>query len=42
MFMSLAIETEPELLPPKPVKAPTLVASDELAAGDDTAGATEG
>jgi ribosomal protein S18 acetylase RimI-like enzyme len=42
IFMSLAIDTEPELLPPKPVTPPTLTPDGELPSGDDTAGSTEG
>ena len=42
IFMSLAVETEPELLPPKSVKAPQPGTDDELPPGDDTAGSTEG
>lgn len=42
LFMALAIDTEPELLPPKPVTPPEPTPPDELPPGDDTAGATEG
>lgn len=42
IFMSMSVDTEPELLPPQPVKPPTLPLPGELAADDDTAGATEG
>ena len=42
IFRAMTVDTEPELLPPQPVKPPAMVSPDELAAGDDTAGATEG
>ncbi|HUQ06686.1 MAG TPA: GNAT family N-acetyltransferase [Kofleriaceae bacterium] len=43
MFMSLAIDTEDELLPPMRVTPPKPTPEgEELAAGDDTAGSTEG
>ena len=42
IFMSLAIDTEPELLPPKPVTPPDPSQAEELPSGDDTAGSTEG
>jgi ribosomal protein S18 acetylase RimI-like enzyme len=43
LFMALAIDTEPELLPPKPVKPPNPAdAIEEPAPESDTAGSTEG
>ncbi|MBZ0233881.1 MAG: GNAT family N-acetyltransferase [Deltaproteobacteria bacterium] len=42
IFLAMSVDTEPELLPPQPVKPPTLTPSGELAADDDTAGSTEG
>ena len=42
LFMALAIDTEPELLPPKPVKPPDPEAAEVAAAEADTAGSTEG
>ncbi len=41
IFLSLAIDTEPELLPPKPVSRPVEQTPEEIAAAE-TEGATEG
>lgn len=42
IFMSMSVDTEPELLPPQPVKPRAMPSPDALATEDDTAVATEG